>query len=125
MATAITDIPGIGPVAAAALAEHGYPNLRKLAASTAEKLAGVPGFSLVRATKVIAAARALLSGKTGDTQAERDAKKKADKTKGGKHKRDKKKKKDKRAKKGKDKKRKKDKKDKKDKKRKKGKKRRK
>ena len=44
MPAAITDIPGIGPVAAASLAEHGYRTLRKLASTSVEKLARAEHF---------------------------------------------------------------------------------
>ena len=104
MKAAITDIPGIGPVAAASLAEHGYQSLRKLAGTTIEKLTSVPGFSTARAGKVIAHAAELLpseSGKKGK-QASKDKHGRKDKKgKGKKDKRGKKGKKNKGGKKGK------------------------
>jgi len=100
MAAAITDIPGIGPVTAASLAEHGYRKLRKLANTTIEKLASVPGFSQARATRVIAAARELLPAETGDKDRKAGKGKPKDKEKKGKRgKKDKKDKKGKKAKK--------------------------
>ncbi|MDX1697425.1 MAG: helix-hairpin-helix domain-containing protein [Thiohalobacterales bacterium] len=60
MKPAIIDIPGIGPVAEATLAEHGFRKLKKLARTSIERLATVPGFGEARAGKVIAAARELL-----------------------------------------------------------------
>ena len=62
MKPAIIDIPGIGPATEAGLAEHGIRTLRKLAGTSVEKLAAVPGFSEARATRVIAAASTLLAG---------------------------------------------------------------
>ena len=56
MKPAITDIPGIGPVAAEALAEHDLTTVYRLSKTTIEKLSTIPGFSEARATKVIAAA---------------------------------------------------------------------
>ena len=103
MAAAIIDIPGIGPVTAASLAEHGYRTPRKLAGASIEKLASVPGFSTARDSKVIAADRELLSADThtkaaGARRPHKDKKAKGkDKRKGkGKDKRGKKDKKDKR-----------------------------
>ena len=101
MAAAITDIPGIGPVAAASLAEHGYRTLRKLASTSVEKLASVPGFSPARADKVIAAANALLPVKSKQKAASDQRKGKKSKGKGKKDKRGKKDKKDKKKGKGK------------------------
>ena len=100
MNSAITDITGIGPAAATALAEHGFTSLKSIATTTVEKLSAVPGFSEARAAKVIVSAAELLpeeikSGKDKD-------KKKAKKDKKGKKGKDKKKdKKDKKGKKGK------------------------
>ena len=60
MKPAIIDIPGIGPAAAAALAEHSINTLTDLAKASVETVSAVPGFSEARAIKVIAAANALL-----------------------------------------------------------------
>lgn len=60
MKPTIIDIPGIGPAAAEALAEHRIKTLAGLAHASVEKVSAVPGFSEARATKVIAAAKALL-----------------------------------------------------------------
>lgn len=92
MKPAIIDIVGIGPAAAATLAEHGFRTLASVARSTVGKLAEVPGFSEARAAKVIAAASELLPAKTAPASTS---------TKG---KKDKGPKKDKKGKKGKDKK---------------------
>ena len=123
MAAATTDIPGIGPVAAASLAEHGYRTLKKLASASVEKLASVPGFSTARAGKVIAAARELLPANNDTKGAGAQRPDKGKDKRGKKDKKDKKKGKGKGKGKGKDKKnKKKDKKDKRGKKDKKGKK---
>ena len=61
MKPAIMDIPGIGPAAAAALAEHRIKTLAGLARASVEKVSAVPGFSEARAIKVIAEASALLA----------------------------------------------------------------
>ena len=60
MNPAIIDIPGIGPAAAAALAEHSINTLADLAKASVETVSAVPGFSEARATRVIDAARDLL-----------------------------------------------------------------
>ena len=56
----IIDIPGIGPAAAEALAEHRIKTVAGLARASVEKVSAVPGFSEARAAKVIAAATELL-----------------------------------------------------------------
>ena len=56
----IIDIPGIGPAAAEALAEHRIKTVAGLARASVEKVSAVPGFSEARAAKVIAAANQLL-----------------------------------------------------------------
>ncbi len=96
MKPVIIDIQGIGPAAEESLAEHGYRTLRKLAGTTVEKLATVPGFSEARAGKVIAAAAELLRSESGEKGAKG---KQAGKEKKGK--KDKRGKKDKKGKKGK------------------------
>jgi hypothetical protein len=101
MKPAITDIPGIGPAAVAALGEHGIKSLAGLANSSVEKINTVPGFSEARSIKVLAAATELLAASRA-TPADSDRVKKS----GKKDKKDKKKNKGK----GKDKKKKKDKK---------------
>jgi len=92
MKSSITDIPGIGEVAAAALAEHGIRTLRKLARSRIETVAAVPGFSTARAGKVIAAAASMIatnepvataaSETTEEKQPKKDKKKDGKKGKG-------------------------------------------
>ena len=93
MKSAITDIPGIGPAAAAALGEHGLKSLADLANSSVEKINTVPGFSEARAVTVLAAATELLAA-SGTTPSARDAEKKSGKKgkSGDKGKKDKKKK---------------------------------
>ena len=59
MKTTIIDIPGIGPVAAEALAEHHITTVYQLSRSSIEKVAAVPGFSEARAARAIAAATEL------------------------------------------------------------------
>ena len=108
MKPAITDIPGIGPAAAAALGEHGLKSLADLANSSVEKINTVPGFSEARAVKVLAAATELLAA-SGTTPSVRSAEKKPGKKdksgcKGKKDKKNKKNKKNKGKGKGKDKK---------------------
>jgi len=105
MKPAITDIPGIGPAAAATLGEHGIKSLAGLANSSVEKINTVPGFSEARAVKILAAATELLAA-SGTTPSIRDAEKKSGKKdkSGSKGKKDKKKKKNKGKGKGKDKK---------------------
>jgi len=102
MKPVIIDIQGIGPAAEESLAEHGYRTLRKLAGTTVEKLATVPGFSEARAGKVIAAAAELLQADNGEKDAkDKKAKHAGKEKKGKKDKRGKKNKKDKKGKKGK------------------------
>ena len=60
MKPTIIDIPGIGPAAAEALAEHRINTLSGLARASVEMVSAVPGFSEARAAKVIAAANQLL-----------------------------------------------------------------
>lgn len=61
MKTAIIDVPGIGPASEKILVENGFRTLRELAGTTVEKLSSVPGFSEIRASKVIKAANELLA----------------------------------------------------------------
>jgi NAD-dependent DNA ligase len=116
MKPAIIDIPGIGPAAEAKLLDHGFRKLKKLAATSVEKLASVPGFGTVRAGKVIAAASVLLTSATGNKANEDRDRKDSQAEYGGKEKKRKKDKKDRKGKRSeknkKDKKRKKGKKDK-------------
>lgn len=97
MKPAIIDIPGIGEVAAATLAEHGFTTLRKLANTTTAQLAEVPGFSTARADRVIQAASGLLASAAA-TGADDDGNNETQST-GGKKNKDKKRKKDKKDKK--------------------------
>ena len=61
MKTVILDVPGIGPAAAELLAEHSINTADDLAKASVEQVVAVPGFSVIRATRVIAAAAELLS----------------------------------------------------------------
>ena len=90
MKPAIIDIPGIGPAAAETLAEHHVIDLADLAGASVEKIVSIPGFSEVRANKVIAAAAELLAA-SGITQPAKDKGKKPGKKNkaGGKSKKDK------------------------------------
>ena len=71
MKRAITDIPGIGPAAAAALEEHHIGSLAKLASASVETVSAVPGFSEARAMRVITAASELLAA-SGIPQTDKD-----------------------------------------------------
>jgi len=57
----IIDIPGIGPAAVAALAEHRIKTVRALARASVQKIATVPGFTEARAARVKEEAAALLA----------------------------------------------------------------
>ncbi len=100
----MTDVPGIGPAAAEALAEHRIKTLRALASASLEKIAAVPGFSEARAAKVKAAALALLAGQEIGAPAPEEAPaepapEKGEEKAGKQEKKDKKRKKDKKEKK--------------------------
>jgi hypothetical protein len=71
MKPVITDIPGVGPAAAAALGEHHIRTLAKLASASVEAVSAVPGFSESRAARVIAAAGELLAA-SGANQTAKD-----------------------------------------------------
>ena len=99
MKPVITDITGIGPAAAEALAEHRIKTVARLATASVEKITAIPGFSAARAEWVIAAAGELLA-ESGTTPATTDTGKESS----NKDKKDKKDKKKKKKNKGKDKK---------------------
>jgi Holliday junction resolvasome RuvABC DNA-binding subunit len=61
MKPVITDITGIGPAAAAALAEHHIKTVAHLATASVETITAIPGFSTARAEQVIVAASELLA----------------------------------------------------------------
>ncbi len=61
MERVIHDVPGIGPAAAKLLAEHSINTAADLATASIELVVAVPGFSQIRATRVIAAAAELLA----------------------------------------------------------------
>jgi hypothetical protein len=109
MKPAITDIPGIGPAAAASLGEYKITSVARLASASVETISAIPGFSEARATRVIAAAAELLAtsgtapsarvkpGKSGEVEKQeskdkKDKKEKKKKDKGKRKKKDKKKK---------------------------------
>ena len=75
MATALTDIPGIGPSTAEILQAQGFDSAETLAASTVEKVSEVPGFGTLRATAVIRAANELIGSNAADQSADQPAKK--------------------------------------------------
>ena len=79
MQPAITDIPGIGPAAAAALAEHRIRTVASLAKASVEKVSAVPGFSEARASKTIAAAAELLASPAGEATTGKSAEDKVEK----------------------------------------------
>lgn len=56
-----TKIRGIGAQTAEILKNHGFDSIALLANTDAQSLAQVPGFSIARATTIIAAAQELLS----------------------------------------------------------------
>jgi Holliday junction resolvasome RuvABC DNA-binding subunit len=94
MKPAIIDVNGIGPAAVETLAEYRINSVNALARASIEKIAAIPGFSEVRAARVIAAAADLLAPSemtqsTDDSDREPSKKDK----KGKKGKKDKKKKK--------------------------------
>ncbi len=60
MKTPITDIPGIGPATAEALAAGGFVSAEAIANSDVASLSSVPGFGPVRSERTIAAAKAIL-----------------------------------------------------------------
>ncbi|HUW04500.1 MAG TPA: helix-hairpin-helix domain-containing protein [Acidimicrobiales bacterium] len=57
----LDDIAGVGPATASVLADHGFTEIRSVAAAGVADLARVPGFGSVRAAAVKAAAEALTS----------------------------------------------------------------
>jgi len=61
MSRSILEVSGIGPAAAAILAENGISSAEELAAKTPLQLAMIKGFTEIRATQVIANAQALLA----------------------------------------------------------------
>ena len=93
MKPVITDITGIGPGAAEALAEHRIKTVARLATASVETITAIPGFSAARAEWVIAAAGELLA-ESGTTPAATDTGKESS-NKDKKDKKDKKKKKNK------------------------------
>jgi hypothetical protein len=91
MKPAIIDIPGIGPAAAEALAEHRIRGVVSLARASVEKVSAIPGFSEARAAQVIAAAAELLAASGTPPSTKDEGKESGKKTKsGGKGKKDKK-----------------------------------
>lgn len=90
MGTPLTSVSGIGPAAAAVLAEHGFASAEQLAASVIEDLVKVPGFGAVRAATTLRAARSLLEGRVDAKAAKPGKGKKAKKKPKGKSKENKK-----------------------------------
>ncbi len=81
MGTPLTSVSGIGPAAAAVLAQHGFTSAEQLAASVIEELVKVPGFGQARAATTLRAARSLVEGAAQPVPAKG---KKAKPAKGGK-----------------------------------------
>ena len=61
MSTAITEISGIGPATAKVLQEGGFATAESIASSSVAALTAVPGFGLIRAKNVVAAAKKVAS----------------------------------------------------------------
>ncbi|MFT4604214.1 MAG: hypothetical protein ACI9W4_000943 [Rhodothermales bacterium] len=61
MSKTLTQISGVGPGTAKLLAEHGLTSLSEISSASIERLSAVPGFSSLRAGRVIKAAKELLS----------------------------------------------------------------
>ena len=62
MATTLIEVNGIGPATAKTLAEHGIESAEDLAGAKLGTIMSVPGFSEIRATRTIAAAKASIKG---------------------------------------------------------------
>ena len=62
MATTLIEVNGIGPATAKTLAEHGIESAEDLAGAKLGTIMAVPGFSEIRATRTIAAAKASIKG---------------------------------------------------------------
>ena len=97
--TPLTQIPGIGPATAQTLTDSGFGSVEAIARASAGDLAKVQGFGQVRASVVIAAAQALMTGVArvnppadAADKKERKKKRKKDKKKDSKGKKGKKKK---------------------------------
>lgn len=58
----LTDIPGIGPATAVIMDEQGFTNILDVANATPEMMTELPGFGIIRANRIIAAAQKLLEG---------------------------------------------------------------
>ncbi len=96
----IHDVTGIGPAAAKLLAEYNINTAADLARASLEHVVAIPGFSTIRATRVIAAAAELLTSPVTASQKQPGATDKPDGRKNN-GKKAKGKKKDKKGKKGK------------------------
>ena len=89
----LTDVNGIGAVAASALRKAGVKTPASLAKATVERIAAIPGFGVVRAAAVIKAAAALSKTATEAEKGREDKKAGKKKKKSKKSKKGKKKKK--------------------------------
>ena len=107
--TPITNINGIGPAAAALLADAGFTSVEDVSRAKPEQIAAIRGFGPVRASKLIAAAQGMVgSSRLSESRparskaapAEAPAKPKKSSDKKSKKKKDRKGKKDKKDKKG-------------------------
>ncbi|MEA3548185.1 MAG: helix-hairpin-helix domain-containing protein [Thermodesulfobacteriota bacterium] len=56
----LTDIPGIGPATAVIMDEQGFTTILDVANATPDMLTAMPGFGIIRANRIIAAAQKLL-----------------------------------------------------------------
>ncbi len=83
---ALTEVPGVGVATAETLVEHGFADVRSVAAADAGDLGRVPGFGPVRAAAVKAAAEALAGSgpDTPTTRADKASKKPVKRGKGDK-----------------------------------------
>lgn len=92
MAKSIEEVKGIGPASAALLSSAGIGTIKKLATASIADVAAVKGFSEIRATRVIEAAKTLVA-----SEQKSSSKTKAPKSSSEKKKKDIKKKKDKKS----------------------------
>lgn len=86
MSRSILEVKGIGPATAVLLTENGITTAEELAAKSPLQVAAIKGFSEIRATQVIANARALLTDDSPAPLAKPENEKKAKKKQKGKKK---------------------------------------
>lgn len=78
MTKPIIDVPGIGPETAAILEENGIRTVEDLVAQSVAQIALLKTFSEIRAARIIAAAKALLTEEAAPLEEKPKAEKKAD-----------------------------------------------